>query len=128
MNWYLEALRKYFVFSGRAKRKEYWYFVLFYIVGFVLAAILDGAIGYYNYDESIGIISGLFLLFHIVPGLSVAVRRLHDIGKSGWWVLISFFPIIGPFVLFIFTLLDSKEDEQIENNSKGEGDEDETIR
>lgn len=102
MNWYLEVLKKYTVFQGRAHRTEYWMFVLFnFIFGMVLG-IIDGIIG------TGGILYSIYALAVLLPTLAVSVRRLHDIGKSGWWLLIGLVPVIGVVVLLIFALLDSQ--------------------
>jgi uncharacterized membrane protein YhaH (DUF805 family) len=109
MNWYLDVLKKYAEFSGRARRKEYWMFALFnaliYIAIMIFSAIL-GAI-----DNSLALIGTLLLLVYIlaifVPSLAVAVRRLHDTGRSGWWFLIAFVPFVGGIILLVFTVQDS---------------------
>ncbi len=93
---------KYATFSGRARRSEYWYFVLFnFIVGLILSVI-----------PFLGWILGIiYSLATIIPSLAVNVRRLHDIGKSGWFLLLFLIPIIGAIVIFIFTLFDSEKEE-----------------
>ena len=102
MNWYLEALIKYANFKGRARRKEYWLFTLFnFLISFILL-IVDSLIG------SQGVLFILYFLATLLPNLAVTVRRLHDIGKSGWWILISIIPIIGGIVLVIFMCTDSQ--------------------
>ena len=107
MSWYLEALKKYAVFSGRSRRKEYWYFVLFnIIVGVVLAAI-DALLGTFSSSSNIGLLSGIYSLAVLIPTLAVTVRRLHDIDRTGWWILIGLVPLIGGIVLLVFALLDS---------------------
>jgi len=88
MNWYLEVLKKYFVFSGRARRKEYWYFVLFNIIAFVVLINIDQAI---NIPE-VSIVFQVFSIGIFIPGLAVAIRRLHDVGRSGWFLFIIFVP------------------------------------
>jgi uncharacterized membrane protein YhaH (DUF805 family) len=107
MNWYLEALRKYAVFSRRARRKEYWYFVLFNIIVAVILAFIDMATGSFSPELGLGLLGGLYALAVLIPGLAVGVRRLHDTGRSGWWLLILLVPIIGPIVFLVFTVLDS---------------------
>jgi uncharacterized membrane protein YhaH (DUF805 family) len=118
MNWYLKAFQEYATFSGRARRAEYWYFVLFYLIGIFVTSFLDGMLGSFSMEAGIGLLSGIFILVHILPSIAVSVRRLHDIGRTGWWYLIIVIPLIGPLVLFIFSLLDSKEDNQYGPNPK----------
>jgi uncharacterized membrane protein YhaH (DUF805 family) len=91
---------KYSTFSGRASRSEYWYFGLFMFLVLCVAAVLDAA------AKPLGSILWLLvLLVSFLPGLAVNVRRLHDIGRSGWWVLLSLVPIVGALVLLIFHCL-----------------------
>lgn len=108
MNWYLQALRQYAVFEGRARRKEYWFFALFNLIAIVLLAIVDEQAGTFSEQAEIGLFSGLYLLAVFIPGLAVSVRRLHDIGRSGWWVLIGILPLLGGLVLLVFAALDSQ--------------------
>ena len=109
MKWFLDALRsKYATFTGRARRKEYWYFVLFYVLAFIVLAVVDGVTGTLDEEAGIGLLSAIFVLATIIPLLAVTVRRLHDTDRSGWWVLLNLIPIIGGIVLLVFTLLDSQ--------------------
>ena len=108
MNWYLQALKKYADFSGRARRKEYWVFVLFNIIISIVLTVCDVFVGTYSASASIGILSGIYSLAVLIPGIAVTVRRLHDTGRSGWWILIVLVPIVGWIVLLIFMLLDSQ--------------------
>jgi uncharacterized membrane protein YhaH (DUF805 family) len=98
MNWYLLALRKYAVFTGRARRREYWIFELMNSVItlalFVMAIVL-GKAGY-PYFSSLPV---LYALATTIPTLSSLVRRLHDTNRSGWWWFISAVPVIGPIIL-----------------------------
>jgi len=102
MNWYLEVLKKYAVFNGRARRKEYWMFFLFNIIIAIVLGVVEGILG------SHGIIGMLYSLAFIIPGIAVSVRRLHDTERSGWWLLIGFVPIIGAIVLLVFMVQDSQ--------------------
>jgi uncharacterized membrane protein YhaH (DUF805 family) len=105
MNWYLEVMKKYVVFSGRARRKEYWMFVLFNIIIFIVLYFLESLVG------GPGILANLYSLAILLPGISVGVRRLHDIGRTGWWILVGFIPVIGTIILLIFMILDSNPGE-----------------
>jgi len=104
VNWYLEVLKKYAVFSGRARRKEYWFFVLFNAIFAIAAMILDNILGLAIEDVGYGPFYILYALATIVPGVAVSVRRLHDIGKSGWYILLAFIPCVGAIILLIFDL------------------------
>lgn len=99
MDFYLKAMKQYADFNGRARRKEYWMFTLFYVIAIVVASIIDGIIGY-------PIVAGIAVLAHIIPGLAVGVRRMHDLDKSGWMLLVSIIPIVGGIWLFVLTVLD----------------------
>jgi len=118
MNWYLKAFNKYATFSGRAQRSEYWFYILFYIIGVFTLTIVDFLIGTYNEEVGMGVLGGIFMLVHFLPGLAVSIRRLHDIGKSGWWYLLNLIPLIGPIVIIIFSVLDSEEDNVYGPNPK----------
>lgn len=107
MNWYLEVLQKYAVFSGRARRSEYWYFTLFNIIISIVLAVVDAVLGTGG-QTGIGVLGGLYSLAVLIPGIAVAVRRLHDTGRSGWWLLIAFIPLIGALVLLYFMVQDSE--------------------
>ncbi|QCR22869.1 DUF805 domain-containing protein [Pontibacter sp. SGAir0037] len=107
MNWFLQVLKKYAVFSGRARRKEYWMFSLFYILFAIVAMILDNMLGIAVEELNYGPIYGIFVFAMIIPSLAVLVRRLHDVGKSGWMVLVSFIPIAGAIWLFVLLVTDS---------------------
>ncbi len=109
MKWFLDALKnKYATFEGRARRQEYWYFVLFYVLLIVALAIVDNIVGTFNDEAGFGLLSALFVLATFIPTLAVTVRRLHDTDRSGWWVLLEFVPIIGGLVLLVFMVLDSQ--------------------
>ena len=107
MNWYLDAWKNYINFQGRSRRKAYWMFVLFNIIAAVLAGVLDGLLGLGG-ESGYGPISGLYSLAVFLPGLALAVRRLHDTGRTGWWMLIGLIPVIGWIVLLVFFVTDSQ--------------------
>ncbi len=102
MNWYIDVLKKYAVFSGRARRKEFWMFYLFYLIIVVVLGIVEWMIGIP------AILTGIYTLALIVPTIAVTVRRLHDTGRSGWWWFIWLLPVIGGIVLLVFLVLDSQ--------------------
>ena len=114
MNYYKKVLRLYATFSGRARRSEYWYFTLFNFLFLLLAVLLDNILGI-GFNEGAGPDIGPFYLIYIlaifIPGLAVTVRRLHDVGKSGWFYLILLIPFIGVIWFFILTLTDSQPGE-----------------
>ena len=95
MSWFVEALKKYAVFSGRSRRKEYWYFVLFVVIINIVLNIIDSLIGTYNRSAGVGLLTSIFNLAVLIPSIAVSVRRLHDIDRTGWWVLIGLVPLIG---------------------------------
>ena len=108
MNWYLEVLRKYAVFDGRARRTEFWFFFLYNcIIGLVLSSI-EAIVGITSIAGA-SIFGSLYMLAVFIPYLAVGVRRLHDTGRSGWWMLIYFVPFIGAIVLLVFFVQDSQD-------------------
>jgi uncharacterized membrane protein YhaH (DUF805 family) len=113
VSWFIVAWQRATDFSGRSRRKEYWYFSLlnaavFFILAFVAVALDWLVFGEGHKGAITFFVVALYGLAAFVPTLAVTVRRLHDIGKSGWWYFIGFIPIIGGIILFIFTLLDSE--------------------
>lgn len=107
MNWYMEVLRKYAVFSGRSRRTEYWMFVLFNLIISVVLGFLDRMTGLLQ-DNGIGVLGGLYSLAVLIPSIAVSIRRLHDTGRSGWWLLLAFIPLIGGIVLIVFMAQDGE--------------------
>ena len=107
MNWYIDAWTNYANFQGRARRKAFWMFALFNIIAIVALTMVEGLIGLRG-DGVYGILSGLYSLAVILPALALAVRRLHDTGRSGWWLLIGLVPLVGPIVLIVFYVTDSQ--------------------
>jgi uncharacterized membrane protein YhaH (DUF805 family) len=120
MEWYLKALKNYAGFSGRAQRKEYWFYVLFYIVFGVVVAFVEGLLGLGNPETGSGPLSMIYALAFLIPSIAVSVRRLHDTGRTGWWLLLALIPIIGALVLIYFYVLDSQPgDNEYGPNPKG---------
>ncbi|MFF0381639.1 DUF805 domain-containing protein [Streptomyces sp. NPDC004286] len=107
MHWYVDVLKKYAVFSGRARRQEYWMFVLFNLIISIVLSILDNAL-------DINILGSIYTLAVLLPSIAVAVRRLHDTGRSGWWLLLVL-TLIGAIVVIVFLALEGKP----ENNEYG---------
>ena len=96
-----EALKKYAVFSGRSRRKEFWLFMLLYIIVIVVAGVIDGVMGTLDVEGGIGVFSGIVSLGLLIPSIAVSVRRLHDRNLRGWWLLV-YFTGIGAIVIIIF--------------------------
>jgi len=111
MNWYLKVLKNYAVFRGRARRKEYWMFVLFYLIFAIVAVILDNVLGTAIENIGYGLFYILYVLAVLIPYLAVTVRRLHDVGKSGWMILIALIPLIGSIWLLVLMCIDSNPGE-----------------
>lgn len=105
MNWYIQILTKYLEFNGSAKRSEYWHFVLFNILISFLIFLISLFIGLW------GIISLIYSIAVMIPGIAVSVRRLHDTGQSGWNLLLAFIPLIGAIILLVFFFQDSADGE-----------------
>lgn len=115
---FTEAVRsvfnKYATFSGRARRAEYWWFLLFSLIVSAILGVIDGALFGYTFTsdasdgavsfnlETVGILTGLWSLATFIPSLAVSVRRLHDTGRSGWWLLIGLVPLIGIILLIVW--------------------------
>ena len=109
MNWYLEVLtKKYATFEGRARRKEYWSFVLVNFVILMVLVAVDNAIGTFSGTARIGLLSGIFVLAVFIPGIAVTVRRMHDTNRSGWWVMLNCLPYLGSLVVMVLACLDSQ--------------------
>lgn len=119
MNYYLMALKKYAVFSGRAQRAEYWYFVLFnMLISFVFNLLVLFDVN----ANIVFVLSILFVLVIFIPSIAVLVRRLHDTNHSGWWFFINLIPVVGMIVLIVFLATDSDSaDNQYGQNPKGMG-------
>lgn len=96
MEFFMRAYKNYANFSGRDTRQQYWMFYLFYIIFVVVFGFVDPLIG------AVGLLNGIFILVSIIPSVALATRRLHDIGKSGWWQLLALIPVVGSIVLLVF--------------------------
>ena len=101
MNWYFKCWQQYADFSGRARRKEFWMFFLFNFIFAFIAGFLDGIYG-------LTLLTIVYPLLVFIPALSVCVRRLHDVGKSGWMYLITLIPIAGAIWFLVLTCTDSQ--------------------
>ncbi|MEW6982446.1 DUF805 domain-containing protein [Colwelliaceae bacterium 6471] len=102
MEYFIGALKRYADFTGRARRKEYWMFILMYFVLGLVLAFIDAFLG----GE---MLTALFSLVLFIPSISIAARRLHDTGRSGWWQLIALIPLIGIIILIVFLVQDSHD-------------------
>jgi uncharacterized membrane protein YhaH (DUF805 family) len=96
VNWYLAVLKNYAGFSGRARRTEYW---MFFLINLIIVVVLD-LIGMAIKVSTL--LGGIYGLAVLIPSLAVGVRRLHDTGRSGWWLLIGLIPVIGTIILIVF--------------------------
>lgn len=110
-DWYVAVLRNYAGFSGRARRKEYWFFFLFNILISMGLGLVDGITGSSNISSGMGFLGGLYTLGTFIPGLAVTMRRLHDTNRSGWWMLIALIPVIGIIVLLVFLASEGQKTE-----------------
>ena len=123
MSWYVKVLRQYVDFHGRARRREFWMFVLVSVIVAVVLGLVDVILGtddaigvrgnrdgivngLFVFPSSTGLISGIYVLATFLPSLAVLVRRLHDRDHTGWWVLVLLVPVIGFVVMLVFTVLD----------------------
>ncbi|MEO2279481.1 DUF805 domain-containing protein [Pseudoalteromonas pernae] len=102
MEYFTDALKRYADFTGRTRRKGYWMFILFYLIFAIVATVIDMVLG----TMFVGTVYSLALL---IPSLAIGARRLHDTGRSGWWQLLYFLPLIGFIVLIIFFVQDSQD-------------------
>ncbi|WP_279475638.1 DUF805 domain-containing protein [Aeromonas veronii] len=104
MNWYISVLKQYAVFSGRARRTEYWMFVQCNVIVMLLLGMVDKLIGGDN-----ELISSIYSLAVLLPSLAVAARRLHDTDRSAWWLLLGLIPVIGTLVLIYFMVCNGQQ-------------------
>lgn len=125
MNWYIKVLKNYAVFTGRARRQEYWFFFLFNFIAFILLMVIDSILWggtetfTFNFDSNDSdfhwassfndgwdILSSIYAIGMIIPSIAVTVRRLHDTNHRGWWYLLLFIPVSGWITIFVFTVVD----------------------
>ena len=121
MKWFLKCLKQYADFSGRARRREYWFFQLFnffFIVIILGLGLIANALGAndsitpeFGLNTIIGLLIILYVLALTIPSIAVTIRRLHDTGNSGWMLFISLIPLIGPIWLFILYVKNSQPGE-----------------
>ncbi|GGK10991.1 DUF805 domain-containing protein [Deinococcus malanensis] len=111
MNEYMNVLKHHYAdFKGRARRREYWMFVLVNFIITVVLTTVDSLAGLRLGEgpQTVGILSAVYALAVLIPGLALSVRRLHDTGRSGWWVLLALVPIVGAIVLLVFYVFESQ--------------------
>lgn len=122
MEWMILPLRRYVDFRGRSRRQEYWMFVLFIVIGSLATSALDALLGtgggfaHYTYGGDGmygvgagargGILNDIFSLIVLIPSIAVSVRRLHDLDKSGWWILIGLIPLVGWIIAIVWYCAD----------------------
>mgnify|MGYP006108631735 FL=1 len=116
MGWYLKVMRdNYANFSGRARRKEYWMYTLMLIPIMIVLILLDNILGLtfemLGQDLGYGWLYLIGALVHLIPGFALSIRRLHDIGKSGWFFLIILIPLIGGIWLFVLWCTEGNKSE-----------------
>ena len=112
MKWFIKCFKQYFDFKGRARRKEYWYFTLFCFIFSSLVELVGSILGMMVGSYILhSILSLIFCIITFIPSISVSVRRLHDIGRRGWWLLLCLVPIIGWIWLIVWACFDSKKGE-----------------
>jgi uncharacterized membrane protein YhaH (DUF805 family) len=100
-------MKKYAAFQGRARRREFWFFNLFY---FLIMSVLNILLQFLGANAgTVNMMASIFALAFILPILALFVRRLHDIGKSGWWILLGFIPIVGLIIILVWVCSDSQE-------------------
>jgi len=118
MEYMLMPLKRFFDFSGRSRRKEFWLWILLYVIIYVVAMILDVQLGLggssqtsSNYGDGNvgvsasfngGILTLAWALIALIPTLAVTVRRLHDVDKSGWFILLGLIPLVGFYLLYLY--------------------------
>lgn len=124
MYWYLKVLRQYADFNGRARRKEFWMYSLFTVLISLVLSVVDGVLGLEIGGSGLygGWLGAIYGLVTFIPGVAVSVRRVHDTGRSGWWLLIALIPLIGIIVLLVIECLDGTPGDNRFGPSPKEGD------
>lgn len=110
MDWYIVVINQYLNFKGRSRRKEYWMFILFNMLFFSITMLLDNYVIQSTIEGDIpaGYLTISYYIFVLIPTTAVTIRRLHDIGKSGWYYLISFIPFVGGFWIILMMCLEGE--------------------
>jgi uncharacterized membrane protein YhaH (DUF805 family) len=109
MQWYLKVLRQYADFTGRARRTEFWMFILFSVLISLVLALADWALGLQVLPgTTTGVLGALYGVAVLIPTLAVTVRRLHDTGRSGFWIFIGLVPVVGAIVLLVFEVMEGQ--------------------
>lgn len=121
MRWYLRGLRNYATFTGRASRREYWMFVLASLLILVVLSGVDTLIAVTE-PPWLGAFTLLYVLGMCVPVASATVRRLHDTGRAGWWLLVALVPLVGSIILLVFSVLDGQRGENRYGHVPGRSD------
>ncbi|MCL1036766.1 DUF805 domain-containing protein [Shewanella submarina] len=111
MEYYIGAWKKFAEFSGRARRKEYWMFVLINVIVSAVLGFVDGLLG-------MMLLANLYSLAVLIPSLAIGARRLHDTGRSGWWQLLWLVPVVGWIVIIVFLVQDSHDENDYGANPK----------
>jgi uncharacterized membrane protein YhaH (DUF805 family) len=107
MEWMTLPLKRYAEFTGRSRRKEYWMFILGFVIAVVVLSIIEGILGIGQMVGGIyGPLTTLLVLAFIIPGIAVQVRRFHDQDKSGWFVLLGLIPVVGGIIVLVFMCLE----------------------
>ncbi|MDO4431142.1 MAG: DUF805 domain-containing protein [Lonepinella koalarum] len=111
IQYFVGNFKNYINFKGRARRKEFWFFSLFYFLIYLGLSIIEGVFSMLLRTHYIGVLPLLFGLASIIPSLGLSFRRLHDTDRSAWWLLLHLIPLIGSIVIIIFCCLDSQAGE-----------------
>ena len=108
MDWFIKCVtEKYADFDGRATRSEYWFFTLFFYIGYIAITVVASILAGITNLELFALLPTIYALALLLPSIAVGIRRLHDTSRSGWWLLLGLIPIIGAIVLLVFTVQDS---------------------